>query len=257
MNTTSDHEQRTGNKHHQERGQDPETSGAQTPQIWRLHDRPLIHAGPAVSAGGSAQTLAGLGSTLTLKATSGSTAELPLQSSPSQLSIEKAIAQKFASLGIQQQSVWKLLIFLFSFEIYNASSHYSKARADLGITLGISRGAAAVINLDCGLILFSVCRNLISLLRSTFLNDIVPFDKNIMFHKTIAWSVVFFSVVHSVSHYVNYHRLEKVQVSAQEQASEGKKAAPMTAQAMALLTGPGLTGHILVLLLFLMVTSST
>ncbi|KAF9278426.1 hypothetical protein BGZ68_008581, partial [Mortierella alpina] len=279
MKTTPDHEQRTGNKHnHAESGQDPETSGAQTTQIWRLLDRPLIHASPAVSAGGgSAQTLAGLGSTWALKPTGGTSTELPLQSSPSQLSIEKAIAQKFSSLGIQQQSVWRvrwdqfvqnegprvlfllfwgllqLLIFLFSFEIYNASSHYSKARADLGITLGISRGAAAVLNLDCGLILFSVCRNLISVLRSTFLNDIVPFDKNVLFHKTIAWSVVFFSIVHSVSHYVNYHRLEKVQVLALEQqqappAHVGKKeadAASMTAQAMALLTGPGLTGHIL------------
>ncbi|KAF9936196.1 hypothetical protein BGZ67_002592 [Mortierella alpina] len=295
MKTTPDSEQRTDHSHSQERDQDPETHGAQTPQIWRLLDRPLIHAsGPAGSAGtGSTHTLAGLGSTLTLKPTGGSSAEeLPLPPSPSQLSIEKAIAQKFASLGIQQQSVWRvrwdqfvqnegprvlflllwgllqLLIFLFSFEIYNASSHYSKARADLGITLGVSRGAAAVINLDCGLILFSVCRNLISLLRSTFLNDIVPFDKNILFHKTIAWSIVFFSVVHTVSHYVNYYRLENVQLAAQEQATSsaqvGKKAdtaaavaPPMTARAMALLTGPGLTGHLLVLLLFLMVTAST
>ncbi|KAF9947595.1 hypothetical protein BGZ70_002607 [Mortierella alpina] len=297
-----DNEQRIGHPHSQERDQEAETHGAQTPaQIWRLLDRPLIqHAGPppAGSAGGSAPTLAGLGSTLTLKPTGGSSAregeregEPPLQSSPSQLSIEKAIAQKFASLGTQQQSIWRvrwdqfvqnegprvlfllfwgllqLLIFLFSFEIYNGSSHYSKARADLGITLGVSRGAAAVINLDCGLILFSVCRNLISLLRSTFLNDIVPFDKNILFHKTIAWSIVLFSVVHSVSHYVNYYRLEKVQMAAhQEQVSAqggggagggARAAAPMTAQAMAFLTGPGLTGHILVLLLFLMVTAST
>ncbi|KAF9988643.1 hypothetical protein BGZ75_008982 [Mortierella antarctica] len=281
MKTTPDSEQRTDHSHSQERDQDPETHGAQTPQIWRLLDRPLIHAsGPAGSAGtGSTHTLAGLGSTLTLKPTGGSSAEeLPLPPSPSQLSIEKAIAQKFASLGIQQQSVWRVRWDQFvqneaadlpvQFEIYNASSHYSKARADLGITLGVSRGAAAVINLDCGLILFSVCRNLISLLRSTFLNDIVPFDKNILFHKTIAWSIVFFSVVHTVSHYVNYYRLENVQLAAQEQATSsaqvGKKAdtaaavaPPMTARAMALLTGPGLTGHLLVLLLFLMVTAST
>ncbi|KAF9177806.1 hypothetical protein BGZ50_008369 [Haplosporangium sp. Z 11] len=51
----------------------------------------------------------------------------------------------------------KLLVFYFSFEIYNRSIHYSQARANLGITLGVSRGAAAVINFDCSLILFSVC----------------------------------------------------------------------------------------------------
>ncbi|KAG0054002.1 hypothetical protein BGZ83_012172 [Gryganskiella cystojenkinii] len=149
----------------------------------------------------------------------------------------------------------------------------------MGITLGIARGAAAVINFDSGLILFSVCRNLISLLRSTFLNDIVPFDKNIMFHKTVAWSIVFFSIVHSVGHYVNYYRLEILQqqpqqpsaqtsVDGQNQSSlddvvvlvtafrDASETMPRTAQAMAILTGPGFTGHMLVLILFLMVTSS-
>jgi hypothetical protein len=199
----------------------------------------------------------------------------PLPTSPSQRSIEKAIAQKFASLGMPpERSAWRIrldqfvlnegarviflsfwsllqvLIFYFSFEIYNRSTHYSQARSNLGITLGVSRGAAAVINFDCGLILFSVCRNLISLLRSTFLNNIVPFDKNILFHKTVAWSIVLFSVVHSVGHYINYYRLEQ----AQRQKEGGE--VNTSAQYMALFTGPGFTGHVLVLILFLMVTSS-
>jgi len=109
MKTMSDSGQRIGNPHSQQEGG---TQGAQTPQIWRLLDSLLNqHAGPAGSAGGSAPTLAGLGSASTLKPTDGSSAgeeESPLQSSPSQLSIEKAIAQRFASLGIQQQSVWRV-----------------------------------------------------------------------------------------------------------------------------------------------------
>ncbi|KAF9922651.1 hypothetical protein FBU30_007238 [Linnemannia zychae] len=204
----------------------------------------------------------------------------PLPTSPSQRSIEKAAAQKFASLGMPpERSAWRthldqfllnegarviflflwsliqLLIFYLSFEIYNRSTHYSQARSNLGITLGISRGAAAVINFDCGLILFSVCRNLISILRSTFLNDIVPFDKNILFHKTVAWSIVFFSVIHSAGHYVNYYRLEQAQEKG-EASQQGGGDLKKTAQYMALLTGPGFTGHMLVLILFLMVTSS-
>ncbi|KAG0214369.1 hypothetical protein BGX28_002186 [Mortierella sp. GBA30] len=270
-------EPRSDNRHDRTRI----SESAQTPRIWRLNDTPISRSKGNTALSGSLQTLAALGSTSTLKppggggrgAGGGSSIE-PLPASPSQLSIEKAITQKFASLGIQQHAPWRvkmdqfvqnegsrvlflffwsllqLLIFLFSFEIYNASTHYSQARATLGLTLGISRGAAAVINLDCGLILFSVCRNLISMLRSTFLNDIIPFDKNIMFHKTIAWSIVVFSVVHGISHYVNYHRIEQQYVQAQDKA-------PVSARAMALLTGPGFTGHVLVFLLFLMVTSST
>ncbi|KAF8930347.1 hypothetical protein BGZ47_000603 [Haplosporangium gracile] len=199
----------------------------------------------------------------------------PLPTSPSQQSIEKAIAQKFASLGMPPQqsafrtrldqfllnegartiflcfwSLLQVLIFYFSFEIYSRSAHYSQARSKLGITLGVSKGAAAVINFDCGLILFSVCRNLISVLRSTFLNSIVPFDKNVLFHKTVAWSIVLFSVVHIVGHYINYYRL------AQAQSQEGSGEVKRSAQYMALFTGPGFTGHVLVLILFLMVTSS-
>ncbi|KAG0309889.1 hypothetical protein BGZ98_003432 [Dissophora globulifera] len=214
----------------------------------------------------------------TLKTEAGplSSSKVSLPTSPSQRSIEKANALKFASLGIPQRPTWRskldrfvlnegprvlflcfwcvlqMLIFYFGFEIYNRSLHYSQVRSTLGITLGIARGAAGVINFDCGLISLSVCRNLISLMRSTFLNDIVPFDKNIMFHKTVAWSIVWFSVVHSVGHYVNYYRLEH------HNAEEGgeDRVVHKSAQAMAVLTGPGATGHILVLILFLMVTSS-
>ncbi|KAK3824181.1 MAG: ferric reductase NAD binding domain-containing protein [Linnemannia elongata] len=149
-------------------------------------------------------------------------------------------------------SFWSLLqflIFYFSFEIYNRSIHYSQARVKLGVTLGVARGAAAVINFDCGVILFSVCRNLISVLRSTFLNGVVPFDKNVLFHKTVAWSIVLFSVVHCAGHYVNYYRLE---LAEQREKGEVKR----SAQYMALFTGPGYTGHLLALILFLMVTSS-
>ncbi|KAI1318070.1 hypothetical protein EDD11_007304, partial [Mortierella claussenii] len=207
--------------------------------------------------------------------------ELP--KSPSQQSIEKAIAQKFELLGVPQRPSWRarvnrlvlnegpralflffwlvlqLLIFYFSFEIYNRSTRYTQVRKTLSVYLGIARGAAAVINFDCGLILFSVCRNLISLLRSTFLNDIVPFDKNIMFHKTVAWSIVVFSVVHIVSHYVNYYHLEaqeQMEASGIQLEAGGQREGYRTAQHMALLTGPGWTGHLLILILFLMVTSS-
>ncbi|KAI8358699.1 NADPH oxidase [Mortierella sp. GBAus27b] len=137
------------------------------------------------------------------------------------------------------------LIFYLSFEIYNRSIHFSQARATLGVTLGIARGSAAVINFDCGLILFSVCRNLISVLRSTFLNDIVPFDKNILFHKTVAWSIVVFSVIHCLGHYVNYYRLETHYQQQHQQQQQQHET-----------TRPGATGHGLVLILFLMVTSS-
>ncbi|KAF9974818.1 hypothetical protein BGZ73_001678, partial [Actinomortierella ambigua] len=155
----------------------------------------------------------------------------PLPTSSSHRSLERVFAQKFATLGMRKRPTWR--------------SKFDKFKLHQGYSLGLARGAAAVLNIDCGLILFSVCRNLISVLRSTFLNNIVPFDKNIGFHKVIAWSIVFFSIVHTLAHYANYYHLEKAN------ESEGK-----TAQQMAFQTGTGFTGHVLVLILFLMISSS-
>ncbi|KAF9081990.1 hypothetical protein BGX29_004148, partial [Mortierella sp. GBA35] len=252
------------------------TAAGSRSRTWQLHDPGLPE--PFIRPSGSSQYLNPYPhqTTFTTQTINNNT---PLPTSPSQRSIEKAIAQKFASLGIAPShqtlfqsrlsqfllnsgprviilafwTILQLLIFYFSFEIYNRSTLNSQARSKLGVTLGVSKGAAAVINFDCGLILSSVCRNLISLLRSTFLNSIVPFDKNVLFHKTVAWSIVFFSVVHSVGHYVNYYRLEQAQHQQEEDEDKGWK---RTAQYMALFSGPGFTGHILVLILFLMVTSS-
>ncbi|KAF9164776.1 hypothetical protein DFQ26_001010 [Actinomortierella ambigua] len=174
----------------------------------------------------------------------------PLPTSSSHRSLERVFAQKFATLGMRKRPTWRSKFDKFKlhqglFLIYQRSHRYNHARGLLGCALGLSRGAAAVINIDCGLILFSVCRNLISVLRSTFLNNIVPFDKSIGFHKVIAWSIVFFSMVHTLAHYANYYHLEKASESG------GK-----TAQQMAFLTGTGFTGHMLVLILFLMISSS-
>lgn len=68
-----------------------------------------------------------------------------------------------------------------------------------------------------------------------------------MFHKAVAWSIVLFSAIHSVGHYVNYYRMEK-----QTEGTENHR----SAQYLAIFSGPGFTGHVLVLILFLMVTSS-
>ena len=66
-----------------------------------------------------------------------------------------------------------------------------------------------VLNFNCAVILFSVCRNIITLLRSTFLNRFVPFDKNITFHKVIAWTILAFTILHVGAHYFNFLGIEK------------------------------------------------
>lgn len=112
----------------------------------------------------------------------------------------------------------------------------------------IARTAALVLHVDVIFILLPVCRNFISLLRRTALNDFIPFDKNITFHKATAWSIVFFSVVHVAAHMVNFYRLAMADTSA---TNTGQRIVAFLAANFT--TGPGVTGWIMNLALGIMV----
>lgn len=104
-----------------------------------------------------------------------------------------------------------LMVFIFGMMNYGMTDRTVGARSTFGLTYPIARSAALVLHVDIALILFPVCRNLISMLRRTPLNGIIQFDKNITFHKLTAWSIVFFTWVHTISHWNNFARLAAAQ----------------------------------------------
>lgn len=57
----------------------------------------------------------------------------------------------------------------------------------------IARGTAAGISFLLPYILLTVCRNLITLLRETFLNRYIPFDAAIDLHRIMAMTAVVLS----------------------------------------------------------------
>ena len=101
-----------------------------------------------------------------------------------------------------------------------------------------------MINLNCALVLFTVCRNLITRLRATFLKRIIPFDSHISMHFLTAGCIVFWTFVHVTAHYFNLHSLQKY--------TAGKR----TMWQSAFLTGTGFTGHIMLLSLVIMIATS-
>lgn len=115
------------------------------------------------------------------------------------------------------------------------------------ISLAIARTAALILHVDVVFILLPICRNFISLLRCTPLNDIIPFDKNITFHKSVAWSIVVFTVVHIVAHMVNFAIL----AIATTGGNPGR--AFVAFLLINFTTGPGVTGWIMTVALGLMV----
>lgn len=127
-----------------------------------------------------------------------------------------------------------LMVFIFGMMNYGMTDRTAGARSTFGLTYPIARSAALVLHVDIALILFPVCRNLISMLRRTPLNGIIQFDKNITFHKLTAWSIVFFTWVHTISHWNNFARL----AAAQKLGFKGFLLINFT-------TGPGWSGYVM------------
>ncbi|XP_015412999.1 PREDICTED: dual oxidase 1 [Myotis davidii] len=69
----------------------------------------------------------------------------------------------------------------------------------------LSRGTAASISFMFSYILLTMCRNLITFLRETFLNRYVPFDAAVDFHRLIASTALVLTVLHSAGHVVNVY----------------------------------------------------
>ncbi|XP_013876952.1 dual oxidase 1 [Austrofundulus limnaeus] len=67
----------------------------------------------------------------------------------------------------------------------------------------VARGSAAAISFLFPYMLLTVCRNLITLCRETFLSRYVPFDAAIDFHRFMAMTAIILSVAHSLGHVVN------------------------------------------------------
>nr|AHC53983.1 NADPH oxidase 2 [Curvularia lunata] len=135
-------------------------------------------------------------------------------------------------------AILHVFVFVFGMMNYGLKDNVIGVRQRFGLTYPIARSAALVLHVDVAFILFPVCRNLISMARRTPLNDVIPFDKNITFHKLVAWSIVFFSWVHTIAHWNNLARF-----------SAGNQLGFMGFILANLATGPGWSGYVMLLCL--------
>ncbi|XP_073474996.1 dual oxidase 1-like isoform X2 [Aquarana catesbeiana] len=89
--------------------------------------------------------------------------------------------------------------------------HYTFESQHIGIAevtlpgIIVSRGSAASISFMFAYILLTMCRNLITFLRETFLNQYIPFDAAVDFHRLIAKTALILTVLHSMGHAVNIY----------------------------------------------------
>ncbi|ORX67285.1 hypothetical protein DL89DRAFT_275725 [Linderina pennispora] len=132
----------------------------------------------------------------------------------------------------------QVIIYAVALVNYQYNPLWQNAHKMLGVGFLTARSAALALHVDTALVLFPVCRTVISWIRKTPLNRIIPFDHAILFHQVIGYSIVFFTLVHAGSHYHNYY------VVSQQTGTPYLK--------LLFATGHGLTGHIMMLCILLM-----
>ncbi|KAL0564785.1 hypothetical protein V5O48_017255, partial [Marasmius crinis-equi] len=76
-----------------------------------------------------------------------------------------------------------LIAGVFGYLHYQLKDNLTQARATFGAGFTIARTSALLCHIDVIFILLPICRNFISIMRRTPLGTVIPFDKNITFHK--------------------------------------------------------------------------
>ncbi|XP_060783509.1 cytochrome b-245 heavy chain-like [Neoarius graeffei] len=106
--------------------------------------------------------------------------------------------------------VWmgiNIFLFIHFYMFYDVGPEYFYTRVLIGSALSWARAPAAVLNFNCMLILLPVCRNLLSLIRGSFMccgrTLRKQLDKNLTFHKLVAYMIGLMTAVHIIAHLLN------------------------------------------------------
>ncbi|XP_028656250.1 NADPH oxidase 4 isoform X1 [Erpetoichthys calabaricus] len=153
-------------------------------------------------------------------------------------------------------------VYLFwkTFILYLKGPEYYYLYKMLGPGLCISRASASVLNLNCSLILLPMCRTLLAFLRGshkvTGRRARRLLDKSKTFHTVCGITISVFSVLHVASHMINAVNFS-VNFSEEFPPLNLAHYKGEDPRILIFTTVPGLTGVLLVLILFLMVTASS
>ncbi|KAL8729644.1 MAG: hypothetical protein Q9166_004593 [cf. Caloplaca sp. 2 TL-2023] len=163
-------------------------------------------------------------------------------------------------MGVQHQQSWLSKQFAPSKIIFNILFHglhiglfalgWWKQAEDqrlaglntLTFSVWLSRGAGLVLTVDGAIIVLPMCKNLLRWIRPKV--KILPLDESQWFHRQIAYSLLFWTIVHVSAHYVNFFNVERSQIRKE------------TAVQIHYTQVGGITGHVMLLCMLLMFTTA-
>ncbi|BGP25328.1 hypothetical protein JCM10295v2_004251 [Rhodotorula toruloides] len=106
-----------------------------------------------------------------------------------------------------------------------------------------SRGAGLCLGIDGLFLVLPVLRNAIRFVRPV-LGRLIPLDENLWMHRQFAYSLLFWTIVHTTGHYVNMYNVELTQIRKE------------VAWAILFTQPGGFTGHVMLILMLLVYTTA-
>ncbi|XP_065579570.1 dual oxidase-like isoform X2 [Artemia franciscana] len=100
-----------------------------------------------------------------------------------------------------------ITLFLERFIYYSYMSEHTDLRHIMGVGIAITRGSAASLSFCYCILLLTMSRNLITKLKEFSIQQYIPLDAYVPFHKICALTALFFSMIHTAGHVVNFYHV--------------------------------------------------
>lgn len=134
-----------------------------------------------------------------------------------------------------------ILIFIIGWYIQETDQRLAVLN-ELHFSVWISRGAGLCLTFDVTFILAPMLRNLLRFIRPKI--RWLPLDETQWFHRQVAYSLLFWTIVHTASHFVNFFNVEAYQLR------------PVAAVQILYTEAGGVTGQVMLLCMLLIYTTS-
>lgn len=112
----------------------------------------------------------------------------------------------------------------------------------LTFSVWMSRGAGLALSVDAAIILLPMCKNVLRWIRPKI--RWLPLDESQWFHRQVAYSLLFWTIIHVSAHYVNFFNVER------------NKLRPVSAIQIHYAEAGGITGHVMLFCMLLMFTTA-